>query len=88
MDAETSRPRKPINRTLSEFSTRSGAEETLLRCAAAGTWAKIQDQAPEERTEANIVRAEFIRFLALGGDDDAPVHERGLFLTGGLDRRR
>ncbi|HQU23897.1 MAG TPA: hypothetical protein PKX13_06385 [Acidiphilium sp.] len=28
------------------------------------------------------MRAEFIRFLALGGDDRAPVHERGVWLKG------
>lgn len=33
-------------------------------------------------TEANCVRAAFVRFLALGGDEDAPVHERGVQLQG------
>lgn len=40
--------------------------------------------------EATRVRAQFVRFLALGGDDEAPVHELGVqlsgaFVTGALD---
>ncbi|WP_211299122.1 hypothetical protein, partial [Methylovulum psychrotolerans] len=34
-----------------------------------------------EKTEENTVRADFLRFLALGGDENAPVHERGVLLT-------
>ena len=30
----------------------------------------------------NVVRAGFLRYLALGGDDRCPVHERGLWLKG------
>jgi len=33
-------------------------------------------------TEANCVRADFLRFLLLGGDEQAPVHERGVNLRG------
>ncbi|MEG0052101.1 MAG: hypothetical protein RR715_02445 [Comamonas sp.] len=33
-------------------------------------------------TEMNCVRADFIRFLLLGGDNENPVHEHGVMLTG------
>lgn len=39
----------------------------------------------EERvpiTETNCVRADFLRFLLLGGDEQAPVHEHGVMLHG------
>src|SRR5699024_9317932 len=39
----------------------------------------------EERvpiTETKYVRADFLRFLLLGGDEQAPVHEHGVMLQG------
>lgn len=37
---------------------------------------------PEEGTAGNTIRAELIRFLALGGDDAHPVHEEGVMAWG------
>lgn len=82
MDAGTSRLKKPKGRTLAEFRPLNPAEETLLRCAATGISATIAGKRPERQRSANTVRADFIRFLALGGDDEAPVHATGLFLAG------
>ena len=50
----------------------------------------IGEQRPDEETDSNRVRAAFVRFLALGGDAQAPVHEsgvalRGAWIAGGLD---
>ena len=42
----------------------------------------IGDIRPVEATDYNTVRASFIRFLTLGGDDRNPTHERGLRLVG------
>lgn len=77
-------------RSLQEFSPLSPAEQRILEAAAAGDLAEIGETRPDAKGDANTVRATFLRFLALGGDDEAPVHERGLWvqgawITGGLD---
>ena len=66
------------------------AEERLLDCAARGTECHIASVRPEEATPENTVRGGFLRFLLLGGDEDAPVHEKGVilngaFIEGGID---
>lgn len=58
------------------------AEEKLLDACRTGVTAVIADERPEEQTEDNLVRAGFLRFLALGGDERAPVHEHGVQLRG------
>ena len=77
-------------RSLQEFLPLSVAEKTILDEAAAGGLAEIGETRPETESDANRVRADFLRFLALGGDDEAPVHEKGLqvqgaWITGTLD---
>lgn len=72
----------PKGRTLAEFQPLQPAESALLQACAEGEVAVLGKERPAEKTEENAVRASFIRFLALGGDDDAPVHERGVQLMG------
>lgn len=59
-------------------------EERLLEAAKKGEVCQLGDEArgtPEEKlAEWNFVRASFVRFLALGGDVDHPVHESGVQL--------
>ncbi len=69
-------------RSLADFPSLSAAEAEILRAAASGDLAKIGETRPEAPSEACAVRAEFLRFLALGGDDEAPVHETGLQVQG------
>jgi hypothetical protein len=73
-------------RTLAEFKgdndTLYPAEQLLLDGVARGRLVSLDDKRPKTKTDVNCVRAEFLRFLALGGDDDAPVHERGIHLEG------
>jgi len=76
-------PVTAYGRALGDFPDRSAAENELLQCCRLGTTAKIAGDCPEESTEGNQLRASFIRFLALGGDRDAPVHEHGVQLEGG-----
>jgi hypothetical protein len=71
-------------------------EEALVYAASKGTWCSFVDQktlaaldegklnksADEEACKKTPIRAEFIRFLALGGDRDLPVHENGIYLAG------
>ncbi|ABQ30903.1 hypothetical protein [Acidiphilium cryptum] len=74
--------KRPKGRTLVEFGELSTAERKLLACAAAGDVADFGNVRPESVNDANKVRGAFIRFLALGGDEDAPVHETGVQLQG------
>ncbi len=50
--------------------------------ALIGKQCSFARERPEIATEANEVRAGFLRFLALGGDIGAPVHESGLRVQG------
>lgn len=77
-------------RSLADFPSRSAAEQRILEAAATGGLAKIGETRPDAESDSNTVRADFLRFLALGGDDEAPVHEQGLqvqgaWITGTLD---
>ena len=74
--------KRPKGRTLAEFLPLSDAEEILLACAAAGAVADFGNKRPESAKDANTVRGEFLRFLALGGDEYAPVHEMGVRFQG------
>ena len=75
---------KPKGRSLDEFLDGLGpAERRLLEAAANGEAAEIGKTRPPSMTADNKIRPEFLRFLALGGDDHAPVHEKGLYLKGG-----
>lgn len=74
--------RKPKGRTLAEFEPLQPAEKKLRSACWQGEVAHIADSCPEAAHENNTVRAGFLRFLALGGDGQAPVHERGVWLQG------
>jgi hypothetical protein len=73
---------KPFGRSLSDFWQLSSAEQKLLDACRKSECAVISDKRPEQATEQNTVRADFVRFLALGGDEYAPVHEMGVQLLG------
>jgi len=75
-------PLKPDGRKLAEFIPFKPAEQKLLDACRSGEEAVISEQRPEQADDNNIVRASFLRFLALGGDESAPVHERGVLLKG------
>ncbi|AZD49190.1 hypothetical protein [Pseudomonas chlororaphis] len=82
----------PNGRLLEHFGELTAAESILLEHAASGTPARITPRRPESGTRKNKVRAEFLRFLILGGDAENPVHERGInlrgaYIVGALDLR-
>ena len=58
------------------------AEERLLSGAARGEECWIGDVRPTFKNADNCVRAEFLRFIVLGGDEDHPLHESGVRLVG------
>ena len=72
----------PKGRTFAEFQPLKPAESKLLSACANGEVAVLGSERPTEKSETNTVRASFIRFLTLGGDDEVPVHEQGVQLVG------
>lgn len=83
-------PGRALGRSLADFGQLSPAEKKLLDCCRRGVDAVIGRARPRKETPGNVVRAAFVRFLALGGDETAPVHEygvslKGAWLTGVLD---
>ena len=54
------------------------AEKKLLEAAREGNICEINGGRPETAIFDNRLRAGFIRFLALGGDAEAVVHETGV----------
>ncbi|MFI3217685.1 MAG: hypothetical protein QX189_01000 [Methylococcales bacterium] len=75
-------PLKPFGRSLKNFDELKPAEQKLLEACRKGELANISETRPEKADKNNIVRANFVRFLALGGDEYAPVHENGVRLLG------
>lgn len=73
---------RPTGRTLAEFEPLEPAEIKLRDAARNGEIAHIADTCPIEETASNRVRANFVRFLALGGDAALPVHEHGVQICG------
>jgi hypothetical protein len=73
---------KPFGRSLSDFGTLKPGERKLLEACRTGDVCQLGKQRPTEASPDNTVRASFIRFLALGGDEQAPVHEHGIQLEG------
>lgn len=69
-------------RTLAEFEPLRPAERTLLHACLVGEEAAISARRPMRSGTRNSIRAEFIRFLVLGGDRRAPVHQSGVQVTG------
>jgi hypothetical protein len=53
-----------------------------LKGAARGEPCILQEERPSQPSFEKLVRAAFIRFLLLGGDEHAPVHELGVWLHG------
>ncbi len=70
---------------LEDFLPLLPAEEKLRQCAANGEVCEVDDfsgERPEEATEFNSVRAEFLRYMILGGCERSLVHTRGINLFG------
>ncbi len=75
-------PKKPFGRSLSDFGVLKSGERKLLDACEKGEPANFGNAVPESASDENCVRAEFLRFLLLGGDEQAPVHEHGVQLKG------
>ena len=76
-------PKRPFGRSLSDFGRLSAAERKLLEACRVGEFAVLgTGHRPDQQTPENTVRPGLIRFLALGGDEQAPAHEKGVQLKG------
>lgn len=75
-------PIRPTGRSLVEFVPLRPAEKELLAACRLGRSAEIGVDRPKQSNQDNSVRAELLRFLALGGDEQAPVHEHGVQVSG------
>lgn len=75
-------PSKPFGRSLNDFGELLPAETRLRDAVRLGEPAVIGTERPSECTPENEIRAGFLRFLALGGDEYAPVHEQGVEVAG------
>jgi hypothetical protein len=75
--------KRPHGRSVADFGELLPAEQELLDCSATGKEACFGDRAPADDSDlTKIVRASFLRFLLLGGDEQTPVHEKGVQLIG------
>lgn len=75
---------------LADFEPLLFAERKLLDQVLTGGTCRIDGSRPASASPTNEIRGEFIRFLALGGDSHAPVHEsgvrlRGAYINGGIE---
>lgn len=68
--------------SLQDFAPLKPAEQKLLAVASAGKQCAFGRTRPETPTGDNLIRADFVRFLALGRDAAADVHEGGLKIQG------
>ena len=69
-----------------DFEPLNAAEKKLLKCSVSGEYTFIKLTRPVQAItngeNVNTVRASFIRWLALGGDDIHPLHAHGVILVG------
>ena len=68
--------------SMQDFLPLRPAEEKLLGAALTGEPCVCVAARPDVPTEDNLVRADFLRFLALGGEERNAVHESGLRVQG------
>jgi hypothetical protein len=59
------------------------AERRLIAACQKGEHCILSDERPTGPTDANVVRADLIRLLILGGTKDCGLHESGVWLEGG-----
>src|SRR3984893_17069436 len=74
--------RRAYGRSLADFEPLLPAEEKLVWAAARGVKCERDVVVPGIATNDNRIRAGFLRFLALGGDETTLLHEKGVWLQG------
>jgi hypothetical protein len=72
----------PAGRSLTDFQPLLYAEQVVMNACRNGVVASLGQGRPNREATGFLVRASFIRFLLLGGDAQAPVHEHGVRIVG------
>jgi hypothetical protein len=68
---------------LSDFEPLLPAEEAVVAGLPNGDFDRLGDGArPVSESDDRVIRAHFLRFLLLGGDEDCRPHEKGIRLSG------
>jgi hypothetical protein len=78
----TPTPMRPLGRSLSDFSKLTPSERRLIDACRQGEICELGPGRPEMMSADTKIDANLVRFLALGGDESAPVHEKGVRLHG------
>lgn len=73
-----------IGRSLRDFLPLLNGEQRLLLACRLGEVATLGNKLPDASSHEPLIRAAFLRFLLLGGDEQAPVHEHGVNLRGAI----
>jgi len=82
----TGAEKRAFGRNLADFLDLNQAEEKLRAACYKGEICVLGDDLPARSTPQNTIRAGFLRFMILGGDATAPVHECGVQVQGGWIR--
>jgi hypothetical protein len=72
--------------SLQEFQPLKPAEQKLLNAGLKGEQCFIGAGRPATASEENEIRADFLRYLALGGENRSSVHESGVRVQGAFIR--
>jgi len=72
----------PLGSNLSDFLPLNPSERDLIDACRIGEVADFGAQRPRRPDVSNKIRAEIVRFLALGGDVRTPVHTEGVRIQG------
>ena len=78
----TPTPKRARGRSLSDFPEPTLAERRLIDACRKGEICDLGLCRPEKLSADTKIDAALVRFLALGGDESAPVHEKGVHLRG------
>lgn len=81
-DAGVTRAKQPEGSLLGDFSPLLPAERAVIQAVKKGMPAVISLTRPDSGEDNNTVRAEFLRFLLLGGDNETPIHDFGIGIGG------
>lgn len=77
-----------MKKTLVDFQPLKPAEQELFECCQSGEVAVIAEERPMEKTEANEIRAEFLRWLILTKEIEINldgIQVKGAWISGGLN---
>jgi hypothetical protein len=83
--------KRPFGRSLEDFGAPTDPEGKLIECARRGKLLilgtpRTEVELTQEHAPELEIRAELLRFLVLGGDDENPVHEKGPQIEGAIIR--